>query len=81
VSVAQILDFVQTAGQSDDIALWAWVPLAPREAARLEFPRYGISKGHDKILLLTRPVAGGSDINAQIVFTSLDVHFKNLRTG
>lgn len=81
VSVAQILDFVQTGGVSDDIALSAWVSLAPREAARVELPCYGISKGHDKILLLTRPVAGGSDMNAQIVFTSLDVHFNNLSIG
>lgn len=81
VGVQQILDLIASDGPSNDIALSNWTVLAAQEEKLIELPCYGVSKGHDKILLLSRPCNGGSDANAEIVFTTLDVHFNNLSIG
>ena len=81
VVVQDILQAVGEGNDSNGIALSPWVSLAPGEAIRIEVPCYGTSKGNDRILLLTRPSKGGSDVNAEIVFTGIDIHFNNLSIG
>ena len=81
VGVQDILRTVRESDDSNGIALSPWIFLAPGEVIKIELPCYGTSKGNDRILLLTRPTEGGSDANAEIVFTGIDAHFENLSIG
>lgn len=86
VSVEQILATIRERdeganGVGDAIALGAWTLLAAGEGARVELPCYGVSKGNDKLLLISRLVEGGAASNAEIVFTGIDIHFNNLSIG
>jgi glycosyltransferase involved in cell wall biosynthesis len=81
IEVNQMLQTIREGENSDAMALSAWTPLGPGEAIRVETPCYGVSKGNDKILLITRPARGRSEANAEIVFTSIDIHFGNLSIG
>jgi glycosyltransferase involved in cell wall biosynthesis len=81
VEASDVLEVIQGDTQRDDIAMSNWTVLEPGGAAQLHLACYGVSKGHDKVLLLSRPRKGGSDANAEIVFSSIDFHFNNLSIG
>ncbi|HEX7857784.1 MAG TPA: hypothetical protein VF503_29245 [Sphingobium sp.] len=81
VGVKQILEMIYKGEDKEGIALSAWVPLAPGEAARIEVPCYSVSKGNDKILLISQLRESGSEENSEIVFTGIDIHFNNLSIG
>ena len=81
VGLKQVLQAVTGGDTGDAIALSVWTDLAPDEAVRVEVPCYGVSKGNDRILLLSRPRKGCSEANAEIVFTGIDLHFSNMSIG
>jgi hypothetical protein len=81
IDVDRMLQIIRDGAASDAMALSAWKSLAPGETIRVECPCYGVSKGHDKILLIARPADGASDANAEIVFTGVDLHFENISIG
>ncbi|WP_298199274.1 hypothetical protein [Novosphingobium sp.] len=81
VTVSQILALVASGEPSDQIALSAWTRIEPNSVKQIALPCYGVSKGQDKLLLLTRPSPGATADNAVIVFTGLEIHFNNLSIG
>jgi len=81
IDAQQLLELISTGEGCDDIALSSWTHLPPGATARVEAPCYGVSKGNDKILLITRLDKGESEDNAMITFTGLDVHFNNMSIG
>lgn len=81
VEVADILQSVRAGEPVEDIALSLWAVVKPGEAAQLQLACYGVSKGYDKILLMSRPLQGGSEANAEIVFSAIDFHVNNLSIG
>lgn len=81
VTINEILQVAQGRGGSRDVALSAWSMLAPGAAVDIACPCYGVSKGADKILLLTRVPEGKSEEYAQVIFTGLDLHFSDHTIG
>lgn len=81
VGVDQMLRVIGDGRNSDAIAHSDWMRVDPGQAVRIETPCYGVSKGNDKILLISRPSDGASEANSEIVFTSVDIHFDNLSIG
>ncbi len=81
--VLQLIDSQQKAGaiRNDQIALAAWLLVEPGEVFRLDLPCYGVSKGNDKILLISRPGGGSSEDGVEIIFTGVDVHFNSISIG
>ncbi len=58
-----------------------WEVLEPGMSTYLAVSCYGVSRGHDKVLLLTRTRAGCSEANAEIVFQDIEIYFNNLSIG
>lgn len=81
VEVSDIVDSVQGNSRSASIAVSNWTVLEPGGSAQIALACYGTSKGHDKVLLLSRPRNADSGANAEIVFSSIDFHFNNLSIG
>lgn len=81
IGVQQILEMIYKGENTEGIALSAWMPLAPSEATRVDVACYGVSKGNDKVFLLTRLPKKVPETNAQIVFTSVDLYFNSLSIG
>ncbi|NLR72479.1 glycosyltransferase family 4 protein [Novosphingobium sp. ERN07] len=81
VEASDVLKLIQDGGTPDDIAMSNWSVIEPGGSAQLNLACYGVSKGHDKVLLLSRPRNGGRDANAEIVFPAIDFHFNNLSIG
>ncbi len=81
VEVHDILHALKQGGDGDQIALSPWSRLEPGGHCHVVIACYGISRGRDKILLMSRPVPGGSDEHAEIVFSELETSFDNLSIG
>jgi hypothetical protein len=81
VAIDRILQVARDGQENGDVALSAWTMLAPGAAAHIACPCYGVSKGTDKILLLTRVPEGMREDNSEIVFTGLDLHFNDHTIG
>lgn len=79
--VQDVLRAAEQGVQTDLIAISGWTVLEPGATAQLMLACYSTSRGHDKVLLLSRPRAGCSDSNTEIVFTSIETHFNNLSIG
>jgi glycosyltransferase involved in cell wall biosynthesis len=81
VDVEQMLQIIHEGGNCDAVALSPWKSLGAGQAIRIEAPCYSVSKGNDKVLLITRPRKGSPEENTEIVFTGIDFHFNNLSIG
>jgi hypothetical protein len=81
VDVEQMLQIIHEGGNCDAVARSPWKSLGAGQAIRIEAPCYSVSKGNDKVLLITRPRKGFPEENTEIVFTGIDFHFNNLSIG
>lgn len=65
----------------DTLALSRWTRLDPGGSVEIAVSCYSVSRGNDKILLASRPPAGGSEQHAEIIFSTIEVHFNGLSIG
>jgi hypothetical protein len=81
VDVHDVLKVLEREGSSDSLAVSKWAVLEPGASMQLAISCYSISRGHDKILLISRPRKGCADHLAEIVFNDVQIHFNNLSIG
>jgi len=81
VEVSEILAALSDNDASDLIALSAWTPLEPGAHAEIAVLCYSVSRGHDKLLLISRPRPQRSADNALVIFSDVEIHFNEAVIG
>ena len=77
----ELLQILKRGESHENLALSEWIQVDANRSLRLDCSCYDVSRGEDKILLLTRPAEGASDDNVHIVFTGIDVWFDDHTIG
>lgn len=65
----------------DVIAISPWATLEPGAAIELPLLCHGVSRGHDKILLMSRTRPDSTDNNALVIFSEIEVYFNESVIG
>lgn len=81
VEVPQILAALDDHAASNLIALSAWTQLEPGAHAEIAVLCHSVSRGHDKLLLITRPKPQRSADNALVIFSDVEIHFNEAVIG
>ncbi|MEA1619901.1 hypothetical protein SOQ14_13335 [Erythrobacter sp. T5W1-R] len=81
IDVGDILAAASGTYVSDAIAISAWTPIEPGGSVDMGIMCYAVSKGNDKILLLSRPKANGPEDNTVVIFSDIELHFNELAIG
>jgi hypothetical protein len=81
VEVPEMLAAAADPFSSDMIAISAWTPLEPGGQAEIGVLCHSVSRGHDKILLMSRPRNGAREDNALIIFSDLEFFFNDAVIG
>ncbi|MCW6531252.1 glycosyltransferase [Sphingomonas sp. MMSM20] len=81
LGVEQIMRAIEGDDLVEGIVVSDWVNLERSTSVDINLSCYGVSKGGDKILLISRPVKNSSGENSKIVFLSIDLHFNSLSIG
>jgi len=81
LDVDRIMKAIRGDEAVEGIALSAWANLKKGSSTNVALSCYGVSRGSDKILLISRPLGRSSGENAQIIFSNLDLYFNNLSIG
>ena len=71
----EILDFIINNNDALGFALSAWSHIGPGGRARIELPVHGVSRGRDRLLLLTKLSANGEEANCHLVFHRVEAWF------
>ena len=81
VDVHDLVKALERDGGSDSLAVSKWAVLEPGASLQLAISCYSISRGNDKILLISRPRAGRAELNLEVVFSDIQLHFNFLSIG
>lgn len=81
VEVPKMLAAAAGSPTGDAIAMSAWTTLEPGGSVEVPLLCYGVSRGHDKILLISRPKSQGSESNALVIFTEIEIYFNESVIG
>lgn len=78
---ADLLEALERGEPHEDLALSPWTEVEAGRSIRLDCPCYDVSRGDEKILLLTKLADGAKENDVQIIFTGVDLHFDDQTIG
>lgn len=81
VDVHDMLKVLEKEGSNDSLVVSKWTVIEPNATLQLAISCYSVSRGHDKILLISRQRPGCSDSNGIVVFNEIELHINNLSIG
>ncbi|UUR08088.1 glycosyltransferase [Sphingomonas glaciei] len=81
VSADRIRQIVESGEHAEEMAVSGWSKIEPGADLKIFLPCLGVSKGNDKMLLISRVPDGGSEANAEIVFVGVELQSDNNTIG